>query len=87
MERLRLIKKQELGMITEKKPFKRRRAKGPNPLSCKKKKKKTCIRESVVNVGASSSHPQRTNRRRRVKIALHIRQELASRLNVSKTSD
>lgn len=83
MERLRLIKKQELGLTTEKKSFKRRKAKGPNPLSCKKKKKKACIREPFENVGVSSSHPQRTKRRRRVKIAMHVRQELASRLQTS----
>ncbi len=86
MERLRKIKKQELGTDTKEKPFKRRKPKGPNPLSCKKKKKKANIREPLENIGPSSSQPQRTKRRRRVKIAEHIRQELAAR-NVSKVSD
>lgn len=84
MERLRQIKKKELGTDIKEKPFKRRKPKGPNPLSCKKKKKKAHIREPLENVGPSSSQPQRTKRRRRAKIAEHIRQELAARLNVSK---
>jgi U3 small nucleolar RNA-associated protein 23 len=87
MERLRLIKKQELGETTMKTPIKRRKAKGPNPLSCKKKKKKACVLEPLKTVEESSSQPQRIKKRRRVKIAEHIRKELVSRLNVSKTTD
>lgn len=88
MERLRQLKKQELGSQTgEEKRFKRKKAKGPNPLSCKKKKKKIGTREPLQKAGTSSDQGVRPRKRKRVKIADHIRQELAARLNVPKTSD
>lgn len=88
MERLRHIKKQELGgLAADEKRFKRRKPKGPNPLSCKKKKKKITTRDPLQTDGTSADQAQRPKRRKRVKIAEHIRQELASRSNVPKTSD
>ena len=87
MDRLRKLKKEELGRVSiEEKRFKRRKPKGPNPLSCKKKKKKPSNRGHLESSNsASSSQTQPTKRRKRVKIAAHILQELASRQNASKT--
>ncbi len=83
MDRLRKIKKKELGVVTvEEKRFKRRKPKGPNPLSCKKKKKKHNARGPLKSdKPATSDQAQPTKRRKRVKIAEHIRQELASRVH------
>lgn len=89
MERLREVKKKELGVEPVKeRQFKKKKPKGPNPLSCKKKKKKkTCIQLTLAGSNEDSSQPQRAKRRRRVKIPEHVRQELSLKINSSEVQN
>ena len=79
MERLQRLKEVELDVPSAEKRIKRRKAKGPNPLSCKKKKTIKNINSNGSTSGGSKNtegEPMK-KKRKRVKIAKHIRQELA----------
>ncbi|XP_066249631.1 rRNA-processing protein UTP23 homolog [Euwallacea similis] len=77
LEAEKIAKLKELeGLVTsEEKPKKKRRKKGPNPLSCKKKQKKP---HGGISKPERMSDVER-KKRKRVKIAKHIREEVLKR--------
>lgn len=71
IEKVKQLKKQELG-ITDEIVKKRRKFKGPNPLSCKKKKKKLIINSNPTD----GKVKKRTRKRLKVKLAKHVKKIL-----------
>ncbi len=51
-----------------------KKAKGPNPLSCKKKKLR--LSEEKLGLAKSPETKKKRNRRKRTRIAAHVKQEL-----------
>lgn len=85
MDRLRLLKEKEIGEPIVAKPRGKKRAKGPNPLSCMKKKKKiTAMNPAKTNTDQPTSSDKK--KRKRVRIAKHIKEELALRQKASETT-
>jgi len=84
IERLRQLKARELGErpAVEQRPRKKK-AKGPNPLSCQKKKKKPQATAVAAGgkrpAGDSAEAAVAKKKRKRVKVAAHVRQELQRR--------
>lgn len=73
------LKKQLLGKKDESKPRRKvKRVKGPNPLSCKKSKRKPTIAETTP-----ASTTRKRSRKKRVRIAAHVREEMVRRQRTS----
>jgi len=87
MDRLRLLKEKEIGdESNNEKPRRKKRAKGPNPLSCLKKKKKPAANNPLkTNTDQSTSLGKK--KRKRIRIAQHVKEELALRQKMSQTAD
>ena len=86
METLRQIKEKDIGSeaAVEKRRGKKR-AKGPNPLSCMKKKKKLATAVNHLKTNGDQPASSEKRKRKRVRIAKHVKQELAMRQQASQT--
>jgi len=86
IDRLRSLKEKEIGEESSiQKPRGKKRAKGPNPLSCMKKKKKTNA-SNPAKTNSDQSASSEKKKRKRVRIAQHVKEELAARQKLPQTT-
>ena len=71
-----MLKDKELGTQNQEQRPRKKKAKGPNPLSCKKKQKKATPSVGMKRPADSDPSEPVKKRRKRLKVAAHVRQEL-----------
>lgn len=76
-ENIKVLRKQAGITVEESKLKKKRKKRGPNPLSCLKKKKK--LETTVLN--KSSAKSGKVKKRKKIKIAVHVKEALVTELS------
>ncbi|XP_050294526.1 rRNA-processing protein UTP23 homolog [Anthonomus grandis grandis] len=85
VEKLKQLKEEE-GISTEETKVKRRKKKGPNPLSCKKKQKKP--QENPIQKKESKPEIEK-KKRKKIRIPQHVKEEILKRtfMKINKLND